>query len=77
MILCLGCGAAPEAARHTLMPYSDQQVPKFIPNVYPNIWPSPFAAKALVTLRDECIRVTTEAELSQLFEDVSAYLSQT
>ncbi len=43
----------------------------------PNIWPSPFAAKALVTLRDERIRVTTEAELSQLFEDVSAYLSQT
>ena len=77
MILCLGCGAAPEAAGLTSMPYSDQQGPKFIPNVYPNIWPSPFAAKALVTLRDERIRVTTEAELSQLFEDVSAYLSQT
>lgn len=41
----------------------------------PNIWPSPFAAKALVTLRDDRIRVTTEAELSQIYEDVNAYLS--
>lgn len=42
----------------------------------PNIWPSPFAAKALITLRDDRIRVTTEAELSQLFEDVSTYLQE-
>ena len=41
----------------------------------PNIWPSPFAAKVLITLRDDRIRVTTEAELSQLHEDISAYLS--
>ncbi|WP_035986079.1 hypothetical protein [Leptolyngbya sp. KIOST-1] len=40
----------------------------------PNIWPSPFAAKALVTLRDDRIRVTTEAELSQIYDDVMAYL---
>jgi hypothetical protein len=42
----------------------------------PNIWASPFAAKALVTLRDERIRVTTEAELNRLYEDVLAYLDQ-
>ncbi|MGB6014999.1 MAG: hypothetical protein WBG32_09740 [Nodosilinea sp.] len=41
----------------------------------PNIWPSPFAAKVLVTLRDDRIRVTTEAELSQIYEDINAYLS--
>lgn len=41
----------------------------------PNIWPSPFAAKVLVTLRDDRIRVTTEAELSQIYEDVNAYLT--
>ncbi|WP_017298177.1 hypothetical protein [Nodosilinea nodulosa] len=41
----------------------------------PNIWPSPFSAKALVTLRDDRIRVTTEAELSQIYEDVNAYLA--
>ena len=41
----------------------------------PNIWPSPFAAKVLITLRDDRIRVTTEAELSQLHEDISAYMS--
>jgi len=43
----------------------------------PNIWASPFAARALVTLRDERIRVTTEAELNRLYEDVLTYLDQT
>lgn len=42
----------------------------------PNIWASPFAAKVLVTLRDERIRLTTEAELSRLIEDVNQYLEQ-
>jgi hypothetical protein len=42
----------------------------------PNIWPSPFAAKALITLRDDRIRITTEAELSRLYEDVSVFLEQ-
>jgi hypothetical protein len=42
----------------------------------PNIWPSPFAAKVLITLRDEKIRLTTEAELSRLVEDVNQYLDQ-
>jgi hypothetical protein len=40
----------------------------------PNIWPSPFAAKALITLRDDRIRLTTETALSQLYEDISVYL---
>lgn len=40
----------------------------------PNIWPSPFAAKVLVTVRDERIRLSTEAELSQVLEDVSQFL---
>jgi hypothetical protein len=42
----------------------------------PNIWPSPFAAKVLVTLRDDRIRVTTEAELTRLIEDINQYLEQ-
>ncbi len=42
----------------------------------PNIWASPFAAKALITLRDDRIRVTTEAELNRLYEDVLFYLEQ-
>lgn len=42
----------------------------------PNIWPSPFAAKVLVTLRDDRIRVTTEAELTQLIEDVNLFLEE-
>lgn len=42
----------------------------------PNIWPSPFAAKVLITLRDERIRLTTEAELTRLNEDISQYLEQ-
>lgn len=42
----------------------------------PNIWPSPFAAKVLISLRDERIRLTTEAELTRLLEDVQQYLEQ-
>lgn len=43
----------------------------------PNIWPSPFAAKVLLTVRDDRIRLTTEAELNRLVEDVNQYLEQT
>ncbi|NJN72567.1 MAG: hypothetical protein HC799_07000 [Limnothrix sp. RL_2_0] len=43
----------------------------------PNIYPSPFAAKVLVTLRDERIRITSEAELPRLIEDLDNYLAQT
>lgn len=42
----------------------------------PNIWPSPFAAKVLITLRDDRIRLTTEAELTRLIEDLDSYLAQ-
>jgi len=40
----------------------------------PNIWPSPFAAKVLVTVRDDRIRLSTEAELTRLMDDVNQYL---
>ncbi|MBW4542815.1 MAG: hypothetical protein KME43_27370 [Myxacorys chilensis ATA2-1-KO14] len=40
----------------------------------PNIWASPFAAKVLVTLRDDRIRLSTEAELTRVVEDVNHYL---
>ena len=40
----------------------------------PNIYPSPFAAKILITLRDERIRLTSEAELTQLIEDLNMFL---
>lgn len=42
----------------------------------PNIYPSPFAAKVLLTVRDERIRLTTEAELTRLIEDLEQYLQQ-
>lgn len=42
----------------------------------PNIYSSPFAAKVLLTLRDEKIRLTTEAELTRLIEDLDAYLTE-
>ncbi|MGG6294453.1 hypothetical protein ACQ4M4_08520 [Leptolyngbya sp. AN02str] len=42
----------------------------------PNIWPSPFAAKVLLTLRDEHLRLTTEAELTQIVEDLNLYLEE-
>jgi hypothetical protein len=42
----------------------------------PNIYPTPFAAKVLLTIRDERIRLTTEADLTRLIEDIELYLSQ-
>lgn len=42
----------------------------------PNIYPSPFAAKVLLTIRDERIRITSEAELPRLIEDLEQYLAQ-
>lgn len=42
----------------------------------PNIYPTPFAAKVLITVRDERIRLTTEAELTRVVEDVTEYLEQ-
>jgi hypothetical protein len=42
----------------------------------PNIWPSPFAAKVLITVRDERIKLTTEAELTRMMDDVNQYLDQ-
>jgi hypothetical protein len=42
----------------------------------PNIYPSPFAAKVLVTLRDDRIRLTSEVELTRLIEDLTVYLDQ-
>ncbi|MCT7949050.1 hypothetical protein NG798_04555 [Ancylothrix sp. C2] len=40
----------------------------------PNIWPTPFAAKLLISLRDDRIRLTTEAELTRVIEDLNHYL---
>ena len=40
----------------------------------PNIYPNPFAAKVLLTVRDDRIRLTTEAELTQLLEDIDRYI---
>jgi hypothetical protein len=42
----------------------------------PNIWPSPFAAKVLLTVRDANIRLTTEAELTRVIDDLNQYLEQ-
>lgn len=42
----------------------------------PNIWPTPFAAKVLITLRDDRIRITTETALTRLQEDLNQYLEQ-
>lgn len=42
----------------------------------PNIWSSPFAAKVLITVRDDRIRLSTEAELTRINEDLTQYLEQ-
>jgi hypothetical protein len=42
----------------------------------PNIWPTPFAAKVLITVRDDRMRLTTEAELTRVIDDLNQYLEQ-
>jgi hypothetical protein len=42
----------------------------------PNIWATPFAAKVLITLRDDRIRLSTEAELTRVIEDVNQFIEQ-
>jgi hypothetical protein len=42
----------------------------------PNIWPTPFAAKVLLTIRSTSVKLTTEAELTRVIEDVNQYLEQ-
>ena len=42
----------------------------------PNIYPSPYAAKVLVTVKDDRIRITSEAELTRSIEDIDQYLEQ-
>ncbi|MGP0128350.1 MAG: hypothetical protein ACTMUB_03510 [cyanobacterium endosymbiont of Rhopalodia musculus] len=40
----------------------------------PNIYPNPFAAKVLLTVKDDRVRLTTEAELTRVIEDLEQYL---
>jgi hypothetical protein len=42
----------------------------------PNIWANPFVAKVLITLRDDRIRFSSEAELTRTIEDVDRFLEQ-
>lgn len=61
---------------HASMDYSHNGPVRIEIFCNPNIWPSPYAAKVLITVRDEHIRLTTEAELSRLTEDLTQYLDQ-
>ncbi|MEM9923254.1 MAG: hypothetical protein AAF915_05785 [Cyanobacteria bacterium P01_D01_bin.50] len=42
----------------------------------PNIWATPFAAKVLLTVRDATIRLSAEAFLTRLIEDINQYLEE-
>jgi hypothetical protein len=42
----------------------------------PNIWANPFVAKVLITLRDDRIRLSCEAELTRIIEDVDRFLEE-
>jgi hypothetical protein len=42
----------------------------------PNIYANPFVAKVLITLRDDRIRVSSEAELTRMIEDVERFVEQ-
>jgi hypothetical protein len=42
----------------------------------PNIYANPFVAKVLITLRDDRIRISSEAELTRTIEDVERFVEQ-
>ena len=67
-------GGKPQPQRPTEYQYRGDVFLELFCN--PNIWPSPFAAKVLITLRDDRIRLTTETELTRLNEDLAQYLEQ-
>jgi len=52
-----------------------QTEPIFI-EVYgnPNLWPTPYAARVLVTLKSPDMHLSGEAELPRLLEDVRAFV---
>jgi hypothetical protein len=41
----------------------------------PNIWPSPYAAKALVTIKSPALKLSTEVELSRFRDDLQEFMS--
>jgi hypothetical protein len=42
----------------------------------PNIWANVFVAKISITLRDDRIRLSSEAELTRIIEDVDRFVEQ-
>jgi hypothetical protein len=42
----------------------------------PNIWANVFVARVLITLRDDRIRLSSEAELTRIIEDVDRFIAQ-
>jgi hypothetical protein len=42
----------------------------------PNIWANVFIAKVSITLRDDRIRLSSEAELTRIIEDVDRFMEQ-
>lgn len=40
----------------------------------PNLYPSPYAAKVLLTIQDEQLRCVVETELTQMIDDIAQFL---
>ena len=69
-----GSGGSPQPEKPMEYRYTGEVFLEVFCN--PNIYPSPFAAKVLLTVRDDKIRLTTEAELTRIIEDLGQYLEQ-
>ena len=72
--IAAGAGAKPKQHRPIEYQYTGEVFLEVFCN--PNIFANPFVAKVLITLRDDRIRISSEAELTRIIEDVDRFVEQ-
>lgn len=71
-IVAKGSGGKPNPQKSLEYRYTGEVFLEIFCN--PNIFANPFVAKVWITLRDNRIKISTQAELTRLIEDINHYL---